>query len=69
MASDPPHVTPHTVQPNPSAPGALLVQVRCPHCGTNHSHGIPASEAAGADWGHRVSDCPGSPGYYLDAPS
>jgi hypothetical protein len=69
MASDPPHVTPHTVQSNPDYPGALLVIVQCPHCGKDHGHGIPPEEADSANWGHRVADCGRLAGYVLDAPA
>jgi hypothetical protein len=47
-----PQVIPFEVKPNPTAPGYLLVRVRCPTCGGGHSHGIPAGDAPQSKWGN-----------------
>lgn len=62
-----PQVIPFEIEPNPTAPGCLLVRVRCPACGGVHSHGIPAGDAPKPEWGNRVADC-GGPSYDLINP-
>lgn len=58
--------------PNPTFPGALLVTVRCPLCGKEHTHGVPARDAVAGAYGHRISHCAGadslSDGYCLTDP-
>ncbi len=36
--------------PNPSSPGATIVEVECPHCGGTHTHGLPDGTCSGAEW-------------------
>ena len=40
-------------EPNPSAPGHLLVWITCPYCGKEHQHGMSETEHEG----HRGSHC------------
>lgn len=48
-----------TASPNPTYPGAVVVNVRCPFCRKRHTHGIPAGDlpAFDATWGGRIPHC------------
>ncbi len=57
--------------PDGDDPGAMLVTVRCPHCGDRHVHGLPAPVRVGRDgtFGHRAALCGAAVGYWVIDPN
>jgi len=57
--------------PDRDDPGAMLVTVRCPHCGDRHVHGLPAPVRVGRDgtFGHRAALCGAAAGYWVIDPN
>lgn len=59
-----PTVTPTSVRPNRSNPGAYIVTITCPYCHREHTHGLPVGDA---EAGHRHSHCGQGNGYFITA--
>ena len=57
--------------PDRDDPGAMVVTVRCPHCGDRHVHGLPAPVRVGQDgtYGHRPALCGATAGYWVIDPN
>ena len=57
--------------PDRDDPAAVLVTVRCPHCGDRHVHGLPAPVRVGRDgtFGHRAALCGAAAGYWVVDPN
>jgi hypothetical protein len=57
--------------PDGDDPGAMVVTVRCPHCGDRHVHGLPAPVRVGRDgtFGHRAALCGAAAGYWVIDPN
>ena len=57
--------------PDRDDPAAVLVTVRCPHCGDRNVHGLPAPVRVGRDgtFGHRAALCGAAAGYWVVDPN
>ena len=57
--------------PDRDDPGAMLVTVRCPHCGDRHVHGLPAPVRVGraGTFGYRAALCGAAAGHWVVDPN